>query len=246
MKIKKFAKTRRNNLYKLTLEDDSTILVHEDLILKKEMLLKKEIDDETINDIDRLNNNLNAYDLAIKYISSRYHSVHEVRAYLKKKEVDFEVIEEVINKMKNQKYLDDKVYTKAYITDQMNFTNNGPYKIRRALEDVYVKDSIIDEELSVFDTKEEHDRLEKLIPKYVKTIKNKSYSMMKKKVVDHFSDLGYNKSIIISLLYEIEYDDKDAYKKEYEKIKTKLSRKYSGDELDFKIRQSLYQKGFRE
>ncbi len=244
MKIKKFTKTR-NNLYKLTLEDDSTILVHEELILKKEMLLTKEIDEDTINDIDRLNNNLNAYDLAIKYISSRYHSIHEVRSYLKNKEVDSEVIEETINKMKDQHYLDDKVYTKAYISDQMNFTNNGPYKIRRNLEDVYVKDSIIDEFLIVFDESVEKDRLEKLIPKYVKTIRNKSYSMMKNKVVEHFSDLGYSKGIIISLLDKIEYDDTDIYQKEYEKTKRKLSHKYSGEELEFKVKQSLYQKGFR-
>ena len=237
---------RRNNLYKLTLEDDSTILVHEELILKKEMLLNKEIDQDTIDNIDRLNNNLNAYDLAIKYISGRYHSIHEVRDYLKKKEIDKEVIEEVISKMLKQKYLDDKVFTKAFISDQINFTNNGPYKIRRELENFYVRDSIIDEELELFDYAKEKERLEVLIPKYVKTIRNKSYSMMKKKVVDHFSDLGYTKSIIISLLDLIEYDDKDIYLKEYEKVKKRLSRKYSGEELDFKVRQSLYQKGFRE
>ena len=245
MKIKKFTKAK-NNLYKLTLEDDRTILVHEELILKKGMLLSKEIDQDTINDIERLNNNLNAYDIAIKYISNRYHSIHEVRNFLRKKEIDNDVIEEVISKMIKQKYLDDKVYTKAYINDQINLTNNGPYKIRRELENVYVKDSIIDEYLSAFDLEKEKEKLEVLIPKYVKTIRNKSYSMMKKKVLDHFTDSGYTKSIIINLLDEIEYDDTESYDKEYEKIKIKLSRKYSGEELEFKIKQSLYQKGFRQ
>ena len=245
MKIKKFTKAK-NNLYKLTLEDDRTILVHEELILKKGMLLSKEIDQDTINDIERLNNNLNAYDIAIKYISNRYHSIHEVRNFLRKKEIDNDVIEEVISKMIKQKYLDDKVYTKAYINDQINLTNNGPYKIRRELENVYVKDSIIDEYLSAFDLEKEKEKLEVLIPKYVKTIRNKSYSMMKKKVVDHFTDSGYSKSIIISLLDTIEYEDNNIYEKEYEKIKNKLSRKYSGEELEFKIKQSLYQKGFRQ
>ena len=107
LKIKKFTKTSKNNLYKLILFDDSTILVHEELILKNNMLLTKEIDEETIKNIDRLNNNLNAYDLAIKFISSRYHSIHEVKDYLKKKEIDKEVIDEVISKMIKQKYLDE-------------------------------------------------------------------------------------------------------------------------------------------
>ena len=246
MKIKKFTKTSKNNLYKLILFDDSTILVHEELILKNNMLLTKEIDEETIKNIDRLNNNLNAYDLAIKFISSRYHSIHEVKDYLKKKEIDKEVIDEVISKMIKQKYLDDKTYTKAYINDQINLTNNGPYKIRRNLESVYVKDSIIEEYISIFNYDKEQEKLERLIPKYVNTIRNKSYTMMKKKVIDHFTNLGYSQSVIINMLDKIEYNDKEIYDHEYQKIKNKLSNKYSGEELEFKIKQSLYQKGFRK
>ena len=37
----------------------------------------------------------------------------------------------------------------------------------------------------------------------------------------------------------------DLAKKEYDKLYKKLSRKYSGQELEFKINQKLYQKGFK-
>lgn len=245
MKIIKFTKTR-NSMYKLTLEDKSTINVHEELILKNGYLLSKEIDEETIENIDRLNNNLSAYDIAIKYLSNRLRSIKEVREHLKKKEIDKEVIDEIINKLKDQKYLDDRVYAKAFINDQINFSNSGPYKIRRELESNGVYSSIIDECMDVYTNDLEREKLGKLVPKYINTIRNKSYSMMKNKVLNHFNDLGFNKSIVLDILEDIPYDDSDSYQKEYDKLYRKYSKTLSGEELEFKITQSLYKKGFRK
>ena len=56
----------KNGMYKLHLEDSSSIVVHEDLILKKDLLLTKEIDEDDVKNIDKLNNNYNAYDIAVK------------------------------------------------------------------------------------------------------------------------------------------------------------------------------------
>ena len=39
--------------------------------------------------------------------------------------------------------------------------------------------------------------------------------------------------------------DDDIAKKEYDKLYKKLSRKYSGSELELKIKQKLFQKGLR-
>lgn len=245
MKILKFTKLR-NSMYKLTLEDKSTIKVHEDLILKKNMLLTKEIDDETISNIEVLNNNLSAYDLAIRYISTRYRSVFEVRMYLKNKEIEYDTINDVIKRLIKERYLDDKIYTEAFINDKINFSNDGPFKIRKELENAKVDDNIINEYLEKYDFDLEKDKLEKLIPKYMKTIRNKSYTIMKSKVINHFNDLGYHQSLVNEVLALQEYDDSLSYKTEYEKVKKRLSRKYSGEELEYKIKQSLYQKGYRQ
>ena len=244
MIIKKFSK-QKNGMYKLLLEDDSSVVVHEEYILKNELLLTKEIDIEDVNNIDKINNNYNAYDLALKYIGVKYRSCFEVHEYLLKKEVDKKVIHEVIEKLKNQKYLDDTVYAKAFVNDRIKFSNNGPYKIKRELEDKKISNTIIDEVLSIFDYSFEKEKLEKLVPKYVKTIRNKSYMMMKNKVCEYFSGLGYNKSVVLDILGDIEYDEEAARLKEYNKLYNKLSRKYSGEELEFKIKQGLYKNGYK-
>ena len=68
---------------------------------------------------------------------------------------------------------------------------------------------------------------------------------MKNKVCDYFVNLGYNKSIVIDLLSDIEYDDSGAREKEYNRLYNKLSKKYSGSELEYKIKQNLYKNGYK-
>lgn len=244
MVIKKFLKLK-NGMYKLKLDDDSDVIVHEEYILKNDLLLTKEIDMEDVKNVDKINNNYNAYDLAVRYISVKYRSCYEVHEYLLNKEIDKIVIHEVIEKLKSQKYLDDSVYAKAFVNDRIKFSNNGPYKIKRELEERKVSSSIIDDVLNIFDYSLEKEKLDKLVPKYVKTIRNKSYTMMKNKVCEYFSNLGYNKSVVLDILSDIDYDDSGAREKEYTKLYNKLSKKYSGAELEFKIKQGLYKNGYK-
>ncbi|MBQ7104285.1 MAG: RecX family transcriptional regulator [Bacilli bacterium] len=244
MKIEKFTKLN-NGMYKLKLEDDSLIKVHEEVILKNDLLLTKEISDEDVKNIDKLNNNYNAYDIAVKYISTKYRSCYEVFSYLEKKEIDKVIIHEVIEKLKKQRYLDDSVYAKAFVNDRIKFSNNGPFKIKRELDERKISSLIIDDVLSIFDYSLEKEKLDKLVPKYVKTIRNKSYTMMKSKVLDYFSNLGYSKNLVMDILNNVDYDDSSAREKEYNKLYKKYSKKYSGSELEYKIKQSMYKNGYK-
>ena len=56
---------------------------------------------------------------------------------------------------------------------------------------------------------------------------------------------GFSQNLINAQLQNVQLeDDSDVYKRQYEKLYKKYSRKYSGYELECKIKQSLYQKGF--
>ena len=46
-------------------------------------------------------------------------------------------------------------------------------------------------------------------------------------------------------LDDVSFNDSSLREKEYNKLYNKLSKKYSGRELEYRIKQGLYQKGFR-
>ena len=244
MKIVKFTK-KKNGQYLLLLEDDRKITLHEDLILKRDLLLKKEINEDAIISLIAENNNYLAYDNAIKYIGIKMRSILELEEYLKKKEIDEEVIQETIEKLINQGYLNDKIYSNSYVNDRINLSNDGPLKIAEFLMKNKIDSRVVEEALSNFNKEIEYEKIQKLINKQVKQNTNKGSYLLKQKILSNLIGLGYHRELIIECLEHLEFDEQDIYIKEYQKIYDKLSKKYSGKELDYKIRQKLYQKGFK-
>ena len=58
---------------------------------------------------------------------------------------------------------------------------------------------------------------------------------------------GYEKEMINDCLNNIQLSNESSLKElEEEKIRKKLEKKYSGEELEYKIKEKLYQKGFFE
>ena len=119
MKIIKFTK-KKDGMYSLLLEDDDTILIHEDLILKYGLLMHKELDDDLRDSIEKENLNYTAKTVAIKYITTRFRSEKELRAYLKKKDVDKEIIDIVIDSLKKDNYVNDELFCEMFVNDKIN------------------------------------------------------------------------------------------------------------------------------
>lgn len=243
MKIEKFTKLKSGQ-YKLNLDDNTNILLHEDLILKHRLLITKEVNEEQIEDLLKENLSYMAYDIAISYLKTKMRTKKEIKEHLLKKEIKEELIDNVINKLLEQGYLSDVSYTKAFINDRINLSNDGPYKIKENLIKLGIPEDIVINNIVVFDNELETTRITKLIDKQIKTNHNKSTYSLKRKLIENLVNLGYSKSLVISLVEQIQVDDDDIRKKEYDKIYKKLSSKYSGRELEYKIKQKMYQKGF--
>jgi regulatory protein len=244
MKIVKFTK-KKDGMYSLLLEDNDLILVHEDLILKYGLLLHKEIDDDTRYKIEEENLNYTAKSVALKYITTRFRSEKELREHLSKKGVNKDIIDIVVNDLKKDGYVNDETFTEMFIHDKINLSMDGPYKVRKELEQSGIKESIINEKIDIFTNDIQIEKINKIIDKQLKTNHNKSNYMLKNKILNYLANNGYDKALSISIFESKNISsDKEIARKEYDKLYKKLSTKYSGSELEFKIKQKMYQKGF--
>ena len=185
-----------------------------------------------------------------KMANSRYKvyldDSHELLLYedviLKYNPID--LVDKAISKLLEQGYLNDRSYCKSFINNQMITTNNGPYKIIRELNEKKVDSTIIDEEIEVFSSEEQIPRIKKLIEKGIKSNHNRGGVVLKQKIYNDLKNLGYDISLINSIISEYDFGNNlDIAKKEYDKLYKKYSRKYSGDELKYKIREKMYLKG---
>ncbi len=239
MKIIKYKKIR--NKYRVYLDNDDTIDLYENIILKYDLLIKKEIKD--MNSIKKDNYKEEAYELSLNYINKKMRTSKEIRNYLSKKEYSKDIIENTITKLKKVNLLNDELYVKAYINDRINLSNDGPNKISNYLIHNGMDQNLINKYINNLDKKELKVKLEKLIDKKSKTIKNCSGNVKKFKIVNYFINLGYDKYMIEDILSNKNFNN-DGGDREYNKLYNKYSKKYSGFELEKIIRQKLYQKGY--
>ena len=243
MKIIKFKKLSKDK-YKVYLEDGTNINLYEDVIINNNLLLTKEIDEEKIDNILAENSDIHLYGIALNYISVRMRSKKEIKEYLIKKGVTPNKIDEVIDKLVKNGYINDFNFAKAYAKDQMVLTPNGPYKIKMGLIKYGVKEDIINEVIDEIDNNILIEKLSNLMEKQIR-IKKGASNMLKLKLINYFSNLGYDKSMILDVMsnYKIKTDI-NKLKKEYDKLFIKYSKKYEGNELEYFIRNKLYQKGY--
>ena len=133
MKIEKYELTKKN-IYNVYLSNGEVLELNGKVITDNELLIKKDIDNELYDKLKRDNTICILVNTSVKYIDRRLRSINELRDYLKNKEEDTIIIEEVIDKLIDYKYLDDDRFTKAFIKDKLNFTNWGDYKIKNELK----------------------------------------------------------------------------------------------------------------
>lgn len=241
MKIIKFTKAK-NGMYQLTLEDNNKLKLHEDLILKHDLLLSKEITD--MESLLEENKVYEIYEVSVSYINKKLRSKKELEKYLIKKGYDNSYIEETIKLLYEQGYLNDKVYATSLVHDKIVLSSDGPLKIKKELNDNGISQELIDEVILEYSSELEKERIEKIVDKQIKLNNNKGSNLLKKKIQMYLLNLGYNYELINEVLNSKKLVSEDLYQKTYEKEYQKLSKKYSGKELEYRLKQKMYQKGF--
>ena len=164
MKIEKYELTKKN-IYNVYLSNGEVLELNGKVITDNELLIKKDIDNELYDKLKRDNTICILVDTSVKYIDRRLRSINELRDYLKNKEEDTIIIEEVIDKLIDYKYLDDDRFTKAFIKDKLNFTNWGDYKIKNELKRLGVNEEIIYNNMTSIDDNIFYERINKIIDK---------------------------------------------------------------------------------
>ena len=118
MNISKYKKLN-NCSYNIYLEDGRVLSLYEEVILKYDLLLKKAIDMESIFEIEKENQKWDVYYCALKQLNRKAFSAEDLKIYLLRKEYPLSLVEDIINKLVEQGYLNDLAFARSYIHQQM-------------------------------------------------------------------------------------------------------------------------------
>ncbi len=241
MKIDKIKKT--GHKYQIIFSDNTILKTYDDVILNNALLYHQDVDSELLN---KLNNETSYYDIyykAVNYISKRLRSEKEICTYIDKCNATPKEKNMVIKKLKEIGLINDVAFAKAYTADRINLSSDGPLKIKKYLLDFNISEDAADDIINSIDKDIVLNKLSKLISKKVQSSKYSGY-VLKQKIVNDFINLGYDREMINDVFASINIDKTNLLKKEYDKIYKKLNGKYSDYELQSRIKNKLYQKGF--
>lgn len=233
-----------NGRYEVVIDNDRYI-IYEDIILKYNILGKGNISVSELNTYLKDNTFYEAYYKAVKYINVKLRTSKEIFDYLVKAGYDVSFVPKVVDKIIKDGYINEEVYTECYINDQINLKVVGPLRIEKDLLGLGISKSVISKYIGNYSKEMQVSKINKFIAKEIKLNSNKSSYVLKNKILISLVNKGFYKDDIVRCLDNVVIDDSLMYEKEYKKIYDKLSKKYSGKELEYKAKQKMYQKGFR-
>ena len=189
-----------------------------------------------------------AYQACLKKLSNRDYSERQMRDYLY---VNFELsnkqLEDIINRLKDKKYLDDE----KYVFNKINSYEAAFYSRRmmiRKLKEAGIEENIINKYLHE-DSNSELVKAKKMANKHNQTIKGKSLNARKNSILQKLASEGFSYDIARQAIDFIDFSDaameeSDILKAEANKVINKYKRKYTGRDLRNHVFNSLVNKGF--
>lgn len=243
MKIEKISK-QKNGKYKILFDDGESLTTFDEVILKHQLLFGHEITPNLYHEIETETSYYEVFNQVVSYIEHRLRSKKEIREYLEKKAIDEVDTERIMKTLEEKGFIDDDRFLEAYISDKLYLSKVGPLKIMKDLLSHDISEEKIRSVLDGIPNEVLYDRLYKQMEKRIKSNHKYARGILKQKLVSYFMEQGYTKELITSIFDELYKEDPSILEREANKIREKLKKKYSGQELEYHLVSKLYQKGF--
>ncbi len=243
MQIKKITKLKSGK-YKILFDNKESILTYDDVVLRENLLYQKEVDLEKLKLLVHETSYYDVYHKMVRLISIKYRSLQEIKTFLTKESITNQEKQNIIDTLVQNGLIDDKRFTDCYINDRLYLSNDGPFVIYRNLLSYGILEDEIQSALEQIDPSVFYDKLYKQVEKKVKNNTKYSKYILKNKILQSFKEKGFEEKMIIDVFDACFIEENHVILKEYQKVYKKLSLKYEGEELYFRIKQKLYSKGF--
>lgn len=234
--------------YLLTTKSGLKVVVSEDSLVKHRLLKDSEVSDELLQQIKEEASFDIGYQKALNFLSYQLRSEKEIKDYLKKHEIDDAQVTLILDKLKDLALLDDKIFAESYVRTAIRTTDKGPQGVKEFLMKKGVPSETIEEAIGLFDNTHQLELGEKLVEKMARKYQQNSQKERRNKIRQQLFIKGFHSDVITQLIDGLEFDDEE---NEYDllvKQGDKLWRRHDRVETrkkHQKIKQSLYQKGFK-
>ena len=201
MKITSIVKQKREGRYNIFLDNEFAFGLLKETIYKFGLRLNDNIDQKQINEILEFDEFLKAQKFVYKLLSHYSYTVNEIIQKLRKKKIKPTTIDKVVNNIIEQGLVNDNEYVKLYIESKKLTKPIGKKLLKLKLKNKGIDQEIIDSQLEqLYSSKEEKAAAEKVLARYIKTLKEKDLKKRKEKCFRHLISKGFDFDLIEDIL----------------------------------------------
>ena len=244
------SRTKRNR-YLLIINNNNKEekhIVSENIIIKYNLLTPRELSKHEYKTISRVKIEDLLYEKALVFIDFKMRTISEVKKRLRKELEDEDLINKLIIRLKNDKYLNDDFYVKTYLNEKLEYDLVGPGYIKEKLILKGIHFDLIDQHLIRYTDNHQFDKINQIIKNEIKFKIKKPYKKaclsLKRKLVSKGFSLSIIESSLLSNKEEIKemIDEKPLLIRELAILKKKYD--LSKYEDKSKVIKALLSKGF--
>ena len=210
-KITKIEYQKKNKeRFNIYLDDEYGFSIDMNILIKYSLQKNMELSDDIIDEILNAEERIIVYNYGISVLSKTAKSEHELMLKMMDKGFDSQLIDNAINKLKEQKYLDDKRYCEMYINDKINISKHGVLKIKEALYYKGIDKEIIEEKIKNISSEEREKTALALGQKKVLGIEEEDVRKKGIKLYNYLLSRGFEYETVkktVKKILDTEFDD---------------------------------------
>lgn len=189
---------KRADRYSIFVDGKYSFSLSESALLTQGLASGHELDEKQLSQLKDASGADKAYGNALRYAAMRPHSVWELEAYLRRKDVDEPVAATIIQRLVTLGLLNDVAFGRAWVANRRLLKSTSKRKLRLELQQKRLPSSVIDQVLAE-DEVDERDTLRELVEKKRVRYPDEQKFMM------YLARQGFSYSDIKSVLHQEEY-----------------------------------------
>jgi len=204
MQVTNISYSKSKEVFEVVFEDETKLLLNYNIFEKYKVSVDMDFSENEIQEMKYFSDIERAKSRAINYISGKLKTKYEVRLKLKEKDFTEDIIDEVIDILEKEEYLNDRLYCEVFIEDKKQLNGYGKNKIKSLLIQKGVSKSVFEDFLDEFEYEEEFDNALKMGIKKLNLLSNEEDVFKKKqKLINYLAYRGFSFDVINDVLREI-------------------------------------------
>jgi len=204
MQVTNISYSKSKEVFEVVFEDETKLLLNYNIFEKYKVSVDMDFSETEIQEMKYFSDIERAKSRAINYISGKLKTKYEVRLKLKEKDFTEDIIDEVIDILEKEEYLNDRLYCEVFIEDKKQLNGYGKNKIKSLLIQKGISKSVFEDFLDEFEYEEEFDNALKMGIKKLNLLSNEEDIFKKKqKLINYLAYRGFSFDVINDVLREI-------------------------------------------